>query len=158
MSIVDKMLKNKHVKKNIVEVLATSPSRHYLFRFWIHHSENTDDQMMERAFYEKWSKVHEGDHHEIQILEPDLGAHEAGKVHYHVSKKENGGKYICWTGPLPKLSHAMIIIENWTGGAVHAMETGIDFKETFKRYGSEIMKMKEVMEKEHGIKVEVLKS
>lgn len=143
---------------NLIKVLVTSPTKDYMFKFRIHHSVGPGMRRVEPGFYLKYCGAKLlGDHHEVEILEPSLRGFKAGLVHYHTSLLKTGGDYICWTGHLPKFSHAMIIIENWTGGAVHAMETGIDFKETFQRHGSEIMRMKDVMEKEYGIKVQILK-
>ncbi len=144
-----------------IRVLVTSPKKEYDFEFRIHHSESGEDRRIETIFYRtRGESIPVGDHHEVEVVKPDLKGYDPAIVHYHDSKKRFGTTYICWTGHLPKYEQALSLLETWASGAVHAMETGIDIRDTLEKHGiggENFSDLKRVMETKYNIKVEVLK-
>jgi hypothetical protein len=96
----------------------------FVFEVRLHFSQNSKDLKMEiQEFYQKWAKVPQGDHYEMEILTlpPDA---EGVKLHIHPVGQ---GKFICWTGQIPNLQSAQVVFKVWCLGCVYTIFQGEDF-------------------------------
>lgn len=124
----------------------------YRFVIMAHRTASVGERLIEPEFYKNHSLKHEipeGDHHEIEILEPALWKHEhAKKIHTHpIGTRRH---FVCYTSALPTIKDVEAILRVWCVGTVYTMITGLDFGAEYAR-GQD--SFHDRMRDEHGITI-----
>ncbi len=90
-----------------------------------HASPSTSERLIELPFY--GANPPQGEHHELEVLSPNLREHEhRKKVHMHQSLL-NQRDFVCWTGHLPTLDEVRAVLPVWCVGTAYSMHTGRTF-------------------------------
>ena len=118
----------------------------------VHRSDSPEEQRIDPEFYIEFaSHVHEGSHHEMQLVKspafgrvhPEIPIH----VHKHPHKDEH---YVCYTPQVKTLDHAREIFRMWCVGTIYSIEEAKDFAPMVGQHPDDFLQF---MTSQYGISI-----
>ena len=114
---------------DFLECNVRTPRKIYEFGASLFRSESPEEQRIDAGFYQKWAeKIHQGVHHEMQLLTSPIWGRVDPEVPIHVyARPESGESFVCYTPQVPTAEGAKDIFRQWCVGTVYAIEHKTDF-------------------------------
>jgi hypothetical protein len=89
------------------------------------------DFFLGKEFYEKWGRLPENRHNEVEILDIDFSKSENSVIfHYHRGK--NNKLFVCYPLPMPGIEDVKKMLKIWCIGTAFSMRYGLDFQTIYK--------------------------
>lgn len=130
-----------------------SKTKTYSFLVQVHRAERADEQVIEAEFYQQTiEQIHEGVHHELQLLASPVWGSAQPDSPVHVHKNPQTGKsFVCYTHNIPTIEAAEKILKFWCVGTVYSIENDRDFSPVAGQHPDDFFQF---MSSEFGIELE----
>lgn len=100
------------------------------FRFMVYRIKH-GDFFLGKEFYEKWGRVPENRHNEVEILDIDFSKLDNPVIfHYHMGK--NNKLFVSCHLPMPGIEDVKKMLKIWCLGTAFSMRYGLDFQTIYK--------------------------
>ncbi len=124
----------------------------YTFHFLAHKTTSAAERLIDVAFYILQTRNHrvpEGDHVEIEVIDPEPWTILPDYVHVH-TVLETSRDFVCFTGKIETVDEAQAMTAEWCVGTTFTLVTGKDFVSELMRDPDTFL---DRMRAEHGIAI-----